>query len=66
MRCCGARDVYLSKFALELSKVDDSDGDIVLRADGVGVLGDALGSEVRLVQVVPDVADGLFVRQHVP
>lgn len=45
---------------------DHHDGDVVGATAVEGLEDDALGAEMRLVQALPDEADGLFVAEGVP
>lgn len=45
---------------------DHHDGDVVGTTTVEGLEDDALGAEMRLVQALPDEADGLFVAEGVP
>lgn len=45
---------------------DHHDGDVVRTTTVEGLEDDALGAEMRLVQALPDEADGLFVAEGVP
>ena len=58
----------LSNMAIpfEFCEVNDCDGDVVLRADGIGVLRDALRPEVWLVEAAADVTHSFLVTQDVP
>lgn len=53
----------LAGLAFEL---DHHDGDVVGATTVEGLEDDALGAEVRLVQALPDEADGLLVAEGVP
>lgn len=57
------RRLVLAGLAFEF---DHHDGDVVGTTAVEGLEDDALGAEMRLVQALPDEADGLFVAEGVP